>query len=411
MRRRRWDYEDWPSENRRWGLWLAGGTALLAICYILGIWTGAALTRGSSQTTVEYVPPQTGNTTSTSGSLTPIPGVEDTTIVTEIYNRVKNSIFTITAVSGGKPTSSDAEEDIGTAFLIDHNGDLLTNAHVVGSATTVQVSGDNRQFVGRVIDADQLDDLAIVRIPAPKSLQPLPLGSVKSLQPGSLVIAIGNPFELTSSVSSGIVSGLNRSMSESNGHVMNGMIQTDAPLNPGNSGGPLLNAAGQVVGINTLIESPIEGSIGIGFAIPIDRFLQLEPSLLAGKPVAHAWLGIEGMDIDSLMQQALNLPVSSGVYVTEVTKGGPAAKAGLRGDSNAAKLDSLSQSANPYAAMKGDGDIIVGIDGKSVTSIEQLTQYINQDEPGQTVTLTVLRGGKTLHVRVTLGTWPSGQNP
>jgi S1-C subfamily serine protease len=224
-----------------------------------------------------------------------------------------------------------------------------------------------------------------------------------------LVIAIGNPFELTSSVSSGIVSGLNRSMAETDGHVMNGMIQTDAPLNPGNSGGPLLNAAGQVVGINTLIESPIEGSIGIGFAIPIDKLVELKSKLISGSTIQHAWLGIQDMfDVDSLIQQQLHLPVGYGVYVTQTTKGSPAAKAGLRGDSNATQFENAAanNSTSSTSMLKGDADIIIGIDGHKVTSIDELTQYINQDVPGQVITLKIVRGQKTIDVKVTLGQWP-----
>lgn len=413
MGRRYDDFDHWPEErrrgNRRYVVW-PSVVAGLAVCYVFGIWTGASFARNPSSV-VEYVPPSAGS--SSSASSTPsgqptsgLPGTSNNTIVTDIYNQVKASIFTITAVANAN-SSSGPQEDVGTGFLINHNGDIATNAHVVGSARTVQVTNGNTKYRGTVISADTLDDLAIVHINAPANLQPLPLGTVKSLQPGSLVIAIGNPFELTASVSSGIVSGLNRSMSETGGHVMNGMIQTDAPLNPGNSGGPLLNAQGQVVGINTLIESPIEGSIGIGFAIPIDRLVSLEPQLLSGKPVQHAWLGIEGMDIDSLMQQEMNLPVGYGVYVTQTTKGSPAAKAGLRGDSNAAKLNSASNSADPFQILKGDGDIIVGIDGHTVHSIEELTQYINQDQPGQVVTLTILRGSSKIDVKVTLAQWPS----
>ncbi|GMA62353.1 trypsin-like peptidase domain-containing protein [Alicyclobacillus fastidiosus] len=410
---RRWDdFDDWPKERRKGRktaiMWPSIGLGL-AVFYVLGIWTGAGIAhpRGSN---VVYLPSQTPSSSGTQsrgdGSGTSIPSSSGTTLVTDIYNETKNSIFTITAVNSSGSQSSGAQEDIGTGFLIDTHGDVATNAHVVGSAKTVQLSVGNQTFKGTVLDADTLDDLAIVHINAPSSMRPLPLGSVKSLQPGNLVVAIGNPFELTASVSSGIVSGLNRSMSESSGHVMNGMIQTDAPLNPGNSGGPLLNANGQVVGINTLIESPIEGSIGIGFAIPIDRLVSLEQKLIAGQPIEHAWLGIEGMDVDSLMQQEMNLSSSTGVYVTSVTKNSPAAKAGLRGDTNAAKLNSASDSADPFKILKGDGDIIVGIDGKTVTTIEQLTQYIDQDEPGQTVTLSVIRGGRTQDVKVTLAPWP-----
>ncbi|GEO25556.1 hypothetical protein AAC03nite_13410 [Alicyclobacillus acidoterrestris] len=410
---RRWDdFDEWPKARRRGRktaiMWPAIGLGL-AVFYVLGVWTGAGIAH-SGGSNVVYLPSQSApSSNAQSGAGSGDPSLSDSTLVTDIYNEVKGSIFTITAVNGSGGQDTDPQEDIGTGFLIDNRGDVATNAHVVGSAKTVELSVGDEKFKGTVVNADTLDDLAIVHINAPASMRPLTLGSAKTLQPGNLVVAIGNPFELTASVSSGIVSGLNRSMSESGGHVMNGMIQTDAPLNPGNSGGPLLNASGQVVGINTLIESPIEGSIGIGFAIPIDRLVSLEQKLLSGKSIQHAWLGIEGMDIDSLMQQEMKLASGSGVYVTSVTKGSPAAKAGLRGDTNAAKLNSASDSADPFKILKGDGDIIVGIDGKKVTTIEQLTQYIDADEPGQTVTLSVLRGGAQTSVKVTLAPWPSNQ--
>lgn len=408
---RRWDeFDSWPDERRRgrkrYVIW-PSAVAAVAVFYVLGIWTGAAISHPNSN--VVYVPsPNQGQNSSSnqsSSGQSPLPGVSGSTIVTDIYNRTKNSIFTITAVNSADSKSSP-QEDVGTGFLIDNHGDVATNAHVVGSAKTVEVTNGQTKYKGTVVSADTLDDLAIVHIDAPPTLQPLQLGSVKSLQPGSMVVAIGNPFELTESVSAGIVSGLNRSMSESGGHVMNGMIQTDAPLNPGNSGGPLLNAAGQVVGINTLIESPIEGSIGIGFAIPIDRLVKLEQKLVSGQTVEHAWLGIEGMSVDNLMQKEMNLPVSTGIYVTAVTKGSPADKAGLKGDSNGSKLDSASQTDDPFKILKGDGDIIVGIDGHSVQTIDQLTQYINQDQVGQTVKLEVIRDGKHQQISVTLGKWP-----
>ncbi|WAH35841.1 S1C family serine protease [Alicyclobacillus dauci] len=409
---RRWnEFDDWPSERRgkrfKGAVW-PSVVAGLAVFYVFGIWTGAAIAHPRSSV-VSYVPSPGNNNASQSSAASqgnsPLPGVADSNLVTNIYNQTKDSIFTITAVAN-QSGNSGAQEDIGTGFLINNQGDIATNAHVVGSAKTVDVTVGKTKYKGKVVSADQLDDLAIVHIDAPPSLKPLPLGTAKSLQPGNLVIAIGNPFELTASVSSGIVSGLNRSMSEQNNHVMNGMIQTDAPLNPGNSGGPLLNASGQVVGINTLIESPIEGSIGIGFAIPIDRLVALEQQLVSGKQIEHAWLGIEGMDIDSVMQNEMHLASDTGVYVTQVSKGGPAAKAGLRGDSNGSKLSSASQSDDPFKLLKGDGDIITGVDGQTVNTIEELTQVINGRQPGQVLDLTVLRNGSKTHVKVTLGTWP-----
>lgn len=411
---RRWnEFDDWPEQGRGgkrrasvlWPSIVAG----LAVFYVFGIWTGAAIAHPSRSNVVAYLPsPNTGGSSTSSGANPSTSGTSDSNVVTNIYNATKDSIFTITAVSDGS-AKSGPQEDVGTGFLIDNKGDVATNAHVVGTSKTVNVAQGNHTYKGTVLSADTLDDLAVVHINAPASLQPLQLGSAKTLQPGDLVVAIGNPFELTESVSSGIVSGLNRSMSESSGHVMNGMIQTDAPLNPGNSGGPLFNAAGQVVGINTMIESPIEGSIGVGFAIPIDRLVQLEQQLISGQSINHAWLGIEGMDVDSLMAKEMHLSVSTGIYVTEVTKGGPAATAGMKGDSNASKLDSASDSADPFKILKGDGDIIVGVDGKSVATIEALTQIVNQDSVGQVITLEIIRNGQHQTVKVKLGKWPSNQ--
>lgn len=312
--------------------------------------------------------------------------------ITQIYNRAKQSIFTITTVTNSK--TQGTEEGIGTGFLINNNGDIATNYHVVTGSKTVTVSIGNQSYKGTVIGTDPVDDLAIVHINPISGMNPLPLGTAKTLQVGQPLIAIGNPFQLTDTVTSGIVSGLNRSMPSVSGRLMNGLIQTDAPINPGNSGGPLLNSAGQVVGINTMIESPVKGFVGIGFAIPIDRLESVLPDLLKGAAVQHPWLGITGIGIDPGVQQQFHLPVSQGVLVISTLPNSPAAKAGIHGDSGGTK--------NPV----GDGDIITAVNGTQVTSVSSLTAALNNYSVGSTISLTVLRHGQTMTIKVTLANWP-----
>lgn len=399
-------YDAWGMPKRSRGTKRNAILLVAALCgaglYGLGVWTGGALLRGNA--TVAGTPGANGNTGGIGSSLPP--AAQDANAITTVYNEARQSIFTITAVtpSTGKGGPS---EDIGTGFLIDNQGDLATNAHVVNGQKTVSVNYGNQTYHGTVIGSDTLDDLAVVRLSPVPNAAPLVLGSASALQPGEFVIAIGNPFQLTASVSSGIVSGLNRSMPTQTGHVMDGLVQTDAALNPGNSGGPLLNLQGQVVGINTAIESPVEGSVGIGFAIPIDRLKQLLPKLLAGgQTITHAWLGIRGNDVDAAFAQAYQLPVTQGAYVVQVTKGGPASKAGLHGDSAAMGLSDAQLNSTQFQ-LKGDGDIITALDGQSVTTLNDLTTYISQHAPGDVVTLTVLRNGKSIKVSVTLGDFPT----
>ena len=314
--------------------------------------------------------------------------------VNGIYNSAIGSICTITTINKSQQKSSDTE-DIGTGFFIDNKGDIATNDHVVGSVKTVTVQLGTKSYKGTVIGTDRLDDLAIVHVSPILGVKPLPLGTATTLKPGYYVIAIGNPFQMTGSVSSGIVSGLNRSMPSVGGRDMNGLIQTDAPINPGNSGGPLLNTRGQVVGINTMIESPVSGSVGIGFAIPIDRLKKVLPNLLSGKTVEYPWLGITAIPIDVGIQQQFQLPTAQGVLVISTDSNGPAAKAGIHGDSGGTK--------NPV----GDGDIITAVNGKSVSSVAEVTSDIAQYSVGSSVDLTLLRKGKPIHIKVTLGAFPT----
>lgn len=430
MGRRKNDEDDWGFEDsynrhsfggngrRRFSGGRGAITLLVSavVIYGLGIWTGVGFTHPSVIKVPVYIPNQgstgasgtsnSGSTASSSGN-TANAGVDsNSSLITNLYQKVQNSIFTLTAVSGGN--SKSAEEDVGTGFLIDNQGDIATNAHVVNGQSEVTVTLNNNQTLqGHVLDADTLDDLAIVHITPPPNIQPLTLGDSSSMQVGQLVVAIGNPFQLTESVSSGIISGLGRSMPMQTGHIMNGLLQTDAVLNPGNSGGPLFNGNGDVIGINTAIESPVEGSVGIGFAIPINRLKTLLPQLLAGKKVGHSWLGISGFDLDPPTAKLMNLPVTSGAYVVYTEPKSPAAAAGIRGDSAAT---SKNLTTIGPGQLKDDGDIIVACNGDTVTSVEDLTADLDNFQPGQTVKLTVVRQGKRLVLSVTLGAWPASQS-
>ncbi|RIV26710.1 PDZ domain-containing protein [Alicyclobacillaceae bacterium I2511] len=408
---KRWrDEEAWgsPRQSRRHRKWpMITGAVVL---YALGVVTGSilALGNGSAGNTgnaVQY-PSSTlpgsangsagtgsGAVASGSGStLSALPPEFDSTLITRIYKSAVPSVVTITAVTNSK--ANGPGEDIGTGFFINGKGDIATNNHVVSGHKTVEVTLGTKNYTGVVLGTDPLDDLAVVHITASPAASPLPLGTAKDLQPGDLVVAIGNPFQLTASVSAGIVSGINRSMPMPTGGVMGGLIQTDAALNPGNSGGPLLNAQGQVVGIDTAIESPVEGSVGVGFAIPIDRLVRLLPDLLKGTPITHPWLGISGLDINPAVAQAYHLPVSQGVLVMALVPGGPAANAGLQGDT--------SHTATPA----GDGDIITAVDGHAVADVASLTAAITNDPVGTVVHLSVIHHGQTKTVNVTLGAWP-----
>ncbi len=293
----------------------------------------------------------------------------------------------------------------GSGFVVDTDGHVLTNNHVVSGATRIQVKlgSSDATHTARVIGADPATDLALLKVDAPADqLHPLPLGHSSQLQVGDPVVAIGNPFGLDRTVTSGIVSALQRQIQAPNGFSISNVIQTDAAINPGNSGGPLIDASGSVVGINSQIETgggSSGGNVGIGFAIPIDtaraEISQLETS---GK-VQHAYLGISGANITPDLARAVNLPVKQGALVQDVVKGGPADKAGIQGGNTAATIDGANFSLG--------GDIITKVDGKTVTSMDDVVNLVNAAKPGDTLDVTVLRGGSAKSVTVTLGERPA----
>jgi len=318
-------------------------------------------------------------------------------IVTEVYNRVAPAVVKIEVarVTGGF-FGPQSEEGTGSGVIVDGRGYILTNYHVVRGARRVKVTlADGATVDGTVAGTDPGNDLAVVKIdPAGHDVAVAVLGDSDRVQVGELAIAIGNPFGLDRTVTVGIISGKDRQMTGVTGRTIRGLLQTDAAINPGNSGGPLLNARGEVIGINTAIESPIRGSVGIGFAIPVNTARRVLPALVSGQQVEHPWLGIAGTAITPELADRLGLGSRSGVLVTEVFDGSPAERAGLR-------PVSVTQSGRTLA-----GDIITAVDGRPVKSVDDISRYLETKRPGDEVTLTVLREGATLQLKVVLAAWP-----
>jgi S1-C subfamily serine protease len=288
----------------------------------------------------------------------------------------------------------------GSGFVIDQDGHILTNAHVVEGANKIEVQiGDSDQAVSAtLVGSDPSSDVAVLDVDA-DGLHPLPLGDPGELQVGDPVVAIGNPYGLDRTVTSGIVSALQREIQAPNGFSIDNVIQTDAAINPGNSGGPLIDAAGRVVGINSQIASSSGGSEGVGFAIPIDTAQDVANQIIEHGEVQHAYLGISGADVTPEIASALDLPVKQGAMVAEALNGGPASDAGIRGAGGEA---SIGGQRFPIG-----GDIIVAIDGKQVSGMDEVTQAVDSHQPGDRITLTVVRNRERRDVEVELGTRPS----
>jgi S1-C subfamily serine protease len=274
----------------------------------------------------------------------------------------------------------------GSGFEINDEGLILTNWHVVENAVKVTVSFENNKTVdAQVVGKDPSDDLALLRIPTEGvTLHPLTLGDSSAVQVGDPVLAIGNPFGLSRTLTTGVISALQREITAPNGFTIDNVLQTDAPINPGNSGGPLLNALGQVIGINSQIETGGSGggSVGIGFAVPIDTAKAELPELEKGGTIRGAYLGVSTLTIDGSLA-ALNLPVKEGALVQSVEANTPAAKAGIH-------AGNLEVTVNSSKISVG-GDIVVGVDGKKIATSEALAGIIGAKKPGDTVTIELLR--------------------
>ena len=333
----------------------------------------------------------------------------------EIYERTAPGVVYVTSnivKQTESPFGFGESEQQGTAtgsgFVVNSNGTILTNWHVVENAVKVTVSFEHSKTVNaQVIGKDPSNDLAVLRVPTEGlTLHPLTLGDSSNVQVGEPVLAIGNPFGLSRTLTTGIISALQRHITAPNGFEIFNVLQTDAPINPGNSGGPLLNAVGDVIGINSQIEtggSGSDGSVGIGFAVPINTAKSELPELEKGASIRGAYLGVQSLTIDPSLA-ALNLPVKSGVLVEKVEGGTAAAKAGIHAGNLEVKIG-----GNEVAA---GGDIIVGVDGKQVKSSTELADDIGSKKPGDKVTIKLLRatgsgGYQEKTVMATLGQRPN----
>ena len=347
---------------------------------------------------------------STGGTAPLIVGEE---ALVRLYEEVSPSVVQITserAVLPGSPFDQPIEGS-GSGFVIDAQGHILTNNHVVEDVDEVDVAlPDGDTVAGKVVGRDPGNDVAVVKIDVGADrLHPARLGDSDQLRVGQLAIAIGNPFRLERTMTSGIVSAVGRTFSGASGsrvRPLRNLIQTDAAINPGNSGGPLLNSAGEVIGLNTAIETGLGGgrsNAGVGFAVPINSAKQSLPAMLRGQRIDHPWLGISGQPVTPTFAKDRNLSVTKGVYVVQVQPNSPAGKAGLQG---AFANDSDLRGATEVPA---GGDVILAVDGKAVSKVEELAGYLDTKQVGDQVTLRILRNGSEQDLQVTLEAWPTGE--
>jgi putative serine protease PepD len=287
----------------------------------------------------------------------------------------------------------------GSGIIIDRSGNIITNYHVIAEARRLDVTlYDGSRYEAEMVGIDPGSDIAVIRIKAPRSkLRPISFGDSTTLRVGQKVLAIGNPFGLEKTLTVGIVSSLGRTMRAGNGRLISGVIQTDAAINPGNSGGPLFNGSGRMIGVNTAIFSPTGGSIGIGFAIPVNSVRKVLPELLKNGYVARPWIGITGQSLDREVAAVMGLS-SAGVLIADVFKGSPAEKAGLRGSFKTVRVGNLVLAAG--------GDFISAIDNTGIKTMDELNSYMDSKKAGATIRLKVTRNGRNISVKVRLEEMP-----
>jgi S1-C subfamily serine protease len=357
-----------------------------------GAATYAALGSDGASTTVRQV---------TVESSQPAASTTESLSASEVYEKAYKSVVEITTTLS-QPSPMGGEQQAsgqGSGFVFDSDGHIVTNHHVVDGAQSVSVRfWDGSTYDATVVGSDPSTDLAVIKVDAPAdALVPLALGNSDELSVGESVVAIGSPFGLENTLTSGVVSALNREMTSQNNFTISNSIQTDAAINHGNSGGPLLNAAGQVIGVNTQIKSESGGSDGIGFAIPSSTVSSIVPQIISSGSVEHAYLGVGVATLSQSVADQLGVP--AGVMVTEVREGTPAADAGLRAANGSAMVDGQSYPTG--------GDVITAVEGTAITDGAALQSAIDAKRPGDSVEITYTRDGNSTTVQVSLGTRPS----
>ncbi len=348
----------------------------------------------SATTVVRQVPVQTSEPAADSSALTP----------GQIYRQTYKGVVEITVSTPQQtPMGNQEAQAQGSGFVIDSDGHIVTNDHVVENADSVSVrfwNGDT--YSASVVGTDPSTDLAVIKVDAPSSiLHPVSLGDSSSVQVGDPVVAIGSPFGLEETVTTGIVSALHRQMEALNKFTINDSIQTDAAINHGNSGGPLFNAAGQVIGVNSQIAGQTGANVGIGFSIPSNTVRSIADTLISSGKVEHAYLGVSVQEIPATVAHDLSL--TPGVEITDVKSGTPAQKAGLKGATGKKTVQGTQ-----YAT---GGDVITAIDGQKAKTSEGVQLAIDAHHPGDTIEITYWRKGETKTVSVKLATRPTQITP
>jgi len=317
-----------------------------------------------------------------------------------LYKRVSSSVVNVTTRSFQYNYFMEMvpSEGAGSGFVIDKEGHIVTNFHVVNGAQRFFVAFGNMEhsYPAELVGFDQRSDLAILKVKAPGNLlNPVSLGDSSKLQVGQTSIAIGNPFGLGQTMTSGVVSSLGRKIQVEENRVMSDLIQTDAAINSGNSGGPLFDSAGRVIGVNTLIYSPSGGSVGLGFAIPINTVKRFIPDLLKYGKAQYPWMGISVMSLSPRLAQLMKLPVSEGLLVMQTSPTGAAAQGGIKGGTQRVYIGN-------YELYLG-GDIILAVDGQPVKVENDLLTYLEtRKRVGDTIQVTILKGGKGKPLNLTL---------
>jgi S1-C subfamily serine protease len=353
---------------------------------------------GATVVGIEQVTNDKGNATSvitqaapsTTAPVTNGGAAED---LSALYAKVRNSVVTIEGSS-----SRTGAGGIGSGIVIDKQGRILTNNHVVSGFNALDVSfADGNSYAAKVVGTDPGNDLALIQVTSAPAdeLQPAVLGDSDKIKVGELAVAVGNPLNLRGSVTSGIVSGVGRTLNGNGGRPLRQLIQSDAAINPGNSGGALFNANGEVIGITTALDNPNGETafVGIGYSVPINTAKRFLPQLLAGQTITHPKIGIGLQDVTPSLANSLGLSVDNGVLVTTIESGSAAAKAGL-------------QAGNTRTG--AGGDVIVGIDSTQVKSFDDLANYLDTKKPGDKIQLKIVRDGKDMTVDITLDAWQLG---
>jgi S1-C subfamily serine protease len=385
---------------------------LLAVAVIgggLALGGAAAFGQLGDHTTVQQVPPTAQATTTSVQPATAQKGLTPEAI----YKQDGPGVVQITATTVTQvpadpfnflPSSPQTSQSLGSGFVIDRAGHIVTNFHVIQGAEKVQVSFSGQdQLPATVVGKDRSTDLAVLKIDAhARALTPLPLGNSDAVRVGDPVYAIGNPFGLTRTLTTGVVSAVQRQIFAPNGVPIDSAIQTDAAINHGNSGGPLIDAFGRVIGVTSQIQTGSaqnQGNVGIGFAIPVNTVRDIAGQIIAHGQAEHAYLGLSAATLTPQLQKLFNLPTAKGLLVQRVDKGTGAAKAGIQGGTTQVVVEGESYWVG--------GDIITKIDGQPVTDVDQLFSAVQGKHPGDKMRIDLWHNGKQKTVTAKLGTKPN----